>query len=246
MQLEHEVKTNVGRIRTINEDNFCVDREINLFVVADGMGGHKAGEIASNTAVEIIKDALHQQLEAQKEEPADKKELLGKAIEAANAEIYRKAQEKESMKGMGTTVTLALIDEDLAYFANVGDSRAYLIRESTIEQITDDHSWVNEQVKNNLLSKEEARIHRFRNIITRALGIGEKVEADFFERKLQKNDFLLLCSDGLNTMLEDEEIKNIILKNKANLKKCCQNLIKEANRRGGEDNITVIVVKVKD
>lgn len=240
MKIKYEAKTNVGKVRKLNEDNFCIVSSINFFAVADGMGGHRHGEVASKMAVNTLKDILL----SFKKQNKNEKEMLREAINIANIEIYKKSIEEESKKGMGTTITSVLIKNDIGYFANIGDSRTYLIRNFSIEQKTDDHSWVYDQVRSNLLSKEEARVHKYRNVITRALGIEENVEVDIFEEKLQENDILLLCSDGLNTMLKDEEIKNIVIKNSNNLKKCCQELINKANHEGGEDNITIIVIKI--
>ncbi|MFH1612483.1 MAG: Stp1/IreP family PP2C-type Ser/Thr phosphatase [bacterium] len=242
MKIEYEIKTNVGKIRKLNEDNFLAIPSMNFFVVADGMGGHKCGEIASKIAVNTLKEIL---LLYKKNAEKNEEKMLIEAIAIANNEIYEQSIKNEFAKGMGTTITSVLIKNDVIYFANVGDSRTYLIRNSSIQQKTDDHSWVYDQVKNNLLSKEEARVHKYRNIITRALGIEKNIKADIFKENLQEGDILLLCSDGLNTMLEDEKIKNIIIENSNNLKKCCQKLIDEANNKGGEDNITIIVVKVK-
>lgn len=231
--------TSVGCIRPLNEDSYFVsepDSGTVLAIVADGMGGHNAGEIASGEAVGIIqKDVL-----SKTGEPA--KDILIKAITDANREIYEMSIQKQKLSGMGTTITACLADEKCVTAVQVGDSRLYLIREGEITQITKDHSLVEMLVESGSITKEEARRHPQRNVITRAVGTDRTVEADVYEFITQPEDILLLCSDGLVNMVEDETILSIIEKEET-LDDAANALVLEAERAGGTDNITVILVR---
>ncbi len=231
--------TSVGCIRPLNEDSYFVsepDSGTVLAIVADGMGGHNAGEVASGEAVGIIqKDVL-----GKSGEPA--KDVLIKAITDANREIYEMSIQKQKLSGMGTTITACLADEKGVTAVQVGDSRLYLIREGKITQITKDHSLVEMLVESGSITKEEARRHPQRNVITRAVGTDRTVEADVYEFATQPEDTLLLCSDGLVNMVEDETILSII-QNEKSLDEAANALVLEAERAGGTDNITVILVK---
>lgn len=202
--------TDVGQKRTVNQD-FVFTSETpvgnlpNLFVVADGMGGHKAGDFASSYAVEILLSTIRE------DENSNPVKIIRAAIENANTQLLREASDNEAMSGMGTTMVLVTIVGHYAYVANVGDSRLYLIDEDKISQITKDHSLVEEMVRMGEISRDDARNHPDKNIITRALGAGRDVDVDFFDIRLTPGDILLLCSDGLSNMVPDEDIRQVIL-----------------------------------
>lgn len=231
--------TSVGCIRPLNEDSYFVsepDSKTVLAVVADGMGGHNAGEVASGEAVGIIrKDVLSKSGESAKD-------VLVNAIADANREIYEMSIQKQKLSGMGTTITACLADEKSVTAVQVGDSRLYLIRKDEITQITKDHSLVEMLVESGSITKEEARIHPQRNVITRAVGTDRTVEADVYEFIPEENDVLLLCSDGLVNMVDDESILSII-QSAESLDDAAASLVSEAERAGGTDNITVILIQ---
>ena len=231
--------TDVGQKRKMNQDYVFVSKDPvgnlpNLFVVADGMGGHNAGDFASSHAVQILVD------EIRKDADFNPIKVLRHAIETANMEILERAQQDEALKGMGTTMVVATIVGHYAYVANVGDSRLYLIQ-GQIRQVTRDHSLVQEMVRMGELKPEEARNHPDKNIITRAVGTAETVKVDFFDIRLEPGNQLLMCSDGLSNMVSDEEIFEIIEEDDGKDK--AQELIDKANANGGKDNIAVIVVE---
>lgn len=242
--------SDVGRKRERNEDAFLVDDEIGLYVVADGMGGHAGGDIASSLAVET----LARELRAAAADPdgpfstrvplpeSPLPDVLRSAVEASCAAIFYKAQEEPELAGMGTTVTALLLRGTDAFFAHVGDSRAYLIRGDLVQQISEDHSFVNEQIKAGMLTEEEARISRFRNIITRSVGFEEEVLVDLMGLVAEPGDLFLLCSDGLANLVEDEEIGNIA--RALPLEEVPRALIALANERGGDDNVTVVAAQL--
>ncbi|MDJ0834912.1 MAG: Stp1/IreP family PP2C-type Ser/Thr phosphatase [Acidobacteriota bacterium] len=239
--------------RKANEDNFCTNQELGLFLVADGMGGHAAGEVASRIAVEEIERILLMTREDDDwtwPESFDKDvslvaNKLRYAITLANEKIRLTTMERVECRGMGTTVVAAMMLDDSCSIAHVGDSRAYLIRENKLLPITSDHSWVNEQLKQGFLTAENARNHPFRNVITQALGSGTEIQVDLMELPLKKDDLLLLCSDGLNSMLTDHEILSVIVEGeRLPLDILTGNLIEAANFKGGDDNITVSLVRI--
>lgn len=233
--------TDTGRIRDHNEDRLYVDKEAGLFIVADGLGGHQAGEVASRVAVETIKDHFDS-IPPLSQDCKKIEDAARDAIQAANHEICTRSIFLEELHGMGTTVVLALVKEDRVYVAHVGDSRAYLLRNETLKQLTEDHSVVARMVRAGELDKEEARHHYLRSSLYRALGKDETVDVDTLVYNHQPGDTLLLCSDGLTDMLEDEEIKDN-LPGFSSPQKAGDRLIAMANEKGGKDNITVIVVK---
>ncbi|MBV1816603.1 Stp1/IreP family PP2C-type Ser/Thr phosphatase [Anaerosalibacter bizertensis] len=239
------VSTDKGKVRKNNQDSYFVseDTELPLFIVADGMGGHKAGEVASNMAVEIVKDFFIEKKEELKKNKVDILKFIRSAVEKANTIIYKKSIENDEFHGMGTTITMAYIFENKLYIGHVGDSRAYLLRNNKFIQITEDHSLVAEMVKKGSISEEEAECHPQRNIITRAIGTDEEVITDIIVEDIYKDDILLLCTDGLTNMMNDDEIKEILI-NKIDLQKNCNSLVKKANRLGGIDNVTVIAIKL--
>lgn len=233
--------TDVGKIRKVNQDSvFCSDKPVgnlpNLFIVADGMGGHKAGDLASKLAVETIVDVVSSM------EEKDPITLMGKAIHRANDAVLGKARESEAFNGMGTTAVLACIKDNMLYVANVGDSRLYVI-DKEITQITRDHSLVEELVSLGQLDRAQARTSKNKNIITRAIGGMQLVMADYFETRLRGGEVILMCTDGLTNMVEDSEIMNLV-KQKADLPARVENLIRSANNHGGRDNVGVILIEV--
>ena len=207
----------------------------NLFAVADGMGGHNAGDYASSHAVRILVDEIREDTDY------NPVKVIRHAIETANTEIIEQAQKDEKLRGMGTTMVVATIVGQYAYVANVGDSRLYLINDK-IRQLSKDHSLVEEMVRLGGIKAEEARNHPDKNIITRAIGVKENVEPDIYEYRLKKGDIILMCTDGLSNMVEDEDMFNIV-KGSRDVVEAVQMLIEKANSNGGRDNIGVIVAE---
>jgi protein phosphatase len=219
-----------ARGRPENEDSVLVDREHHLYAVADGMGGHRAGEVASATAIESLRSAYAGG------------RPLDQAVEAANAAVFAKAAADDALRGMGTTLTaLAVEDGHTALLGHVGDSRAYLMRDGAVTQVTDDHSLVEQLVREGRLSPEEAQHHPQRAIITRALGVDAQVEVDVYRVELEPGDRLLICSDGLTNMLSDDTIA-LALRRHPDPQQAADTLVDMANQAGGDDNITVVVL----
>ena len=254
MQLQSFMATDVGVKRKANEDNFCSNRELQLFVVADGMGGHAAGEVASRIAVEEIENVLldirDDDEKTWPEYNANDSMVANKlryAIHSANDKIRGTTLERVECRGMGTTVVVAMVNEDICSIAHVGDSRAYLVRDDKLQPLTSDHSWVNEQLKQGFLTVEHARNHPFRNVITQALGSGTDIQVDLMELQVKPDDLLLLCSDGLNSMLTDNEIFELMRgATSQSLDVMGGNLIDAAKEKGGDDNITVGLILFSD
>jgi len=251
MRVAARGQTDVGRKRDHNEDSFLVDEPLGLFVVADGMGGHAGGGTASRIAVETIQARLRA---AQTGDPAaferaapleesSLREVLRAAVEGACLSIYRAAQGDPALAGMGTTVTAALIAGANAFVAHVGDSRCYLVRRGHIYQVSEDHSLVNEQLKAGAITADEARHSRFKNIITRSVGFEADVTVDMMGVEVEPGDRLVICCDGLTNLVDDVEILGVL--GTATLDEAPGRLIDLANERGGDDNITVIVIHVE-
>ena len=245
--------TDVGRKRKHNEDAFSLEREEGLFIVADGMGGHAAGEVAAKITVETIGEfiaATRQKEEATwpfkyNHELQFNSNRLAIAIEKANERVMSAVAAQPWLKGMGTTVVAGLLNEKILSLAHVGDSRAYLYRSGELSRLTDDHSWVHEQVSAGILTEDEAKTHPLKNVVTRALGGGPSVSPDLREMEFTPGDAFLFCSDGLTTMLSDEEIRDVVAAaEEKDAKGLCQDLVDLANEKGGVDNITVVFVKV--
>lgn len=231
--------TDVGQVRQLNQDYLYtseapVGNLDNLFIVADGMGGHKAGDYASKFTVEHVVELIRNSKET---EPV---RIIEEAVEEANRQLLQKAEDPE-LSGMGTTLVLCTIRDGDAYIANVGDSRLYII-DSTIRQITHDHSLVEEMVRRGELEPENARLHPNKNIITRAIGAGDEVKIDFFQISLEKESMILMCSDGLTNMVDDEDIKFIVDRQR-DVVEITESLIRAANDNGGRDNIAIIVIE---
>ena len=233
--------TDVGSKRSMNQDFFyCNENAVgsfrNLFIVADGMGGHKAGDHASKLCVESMVDSVGK---SSHKTPVT---IFEEAVDIANDKIYSAAKANAEFEGMGTTMVACTLFGETMYVANIGDSRLYLLRDG-ISQITDDHSLVEELVKQGNITESEARVHPQKNIITRALGTDGQVSADFFEVTVQKGDIVLLCSDGLSNMLDDEDMEYIV-RHSDTLEEAGTVLVARANQSGGDDNITVVLVRI--
>ena len=236
--------TDVGRRRESNEDNFLLEPGRGVYAVADGMGGHAAGEIASHLAIETLREVLHR--DDTSPEPMnveDAAEWLRGAVVEANRRICDSIRLHEERRGMGTTVVALVHSGQNAVVGHVGDSRLYLLRGNELIRMTSDHSWVNEQVKLGLMNDDTAQRHPMRNIVTRALGSRPDVLVDLTSVQVQLGDVFLLCSDGLNTMLSDEQIQASLVGHRLDPEAACRALVDEANRHGGEDNVTVVVLR---
>lgn len=231
--------TDIGRKRHTNQDYVYTSQKPvgnlpNLFVVADGMGGHKAGDFASKFTVETLGKSIAGSYKIGAEQ------IINSAIQTANHRLMEAALSDKRLEGMGTTLVVATIIEHTLYFANIGDSRLYVINEQ-IRQLSKDHSLVEEMVRLGGINEEEAKHHPDKNIITRAIGAKEPVEIDFFEYQLKRGDVILMCTDGLSNMVEDEEIYHII-RGRRDIVEAAEQLIDTANRNGGKDNIGVVLV----
>jgi serine/threonine protein phosphatase PrpC len=250
MQLKAYGLTHVGRQRQHNEDAFLVEDEAMLFLVADGMGGHAAGEIASRIAVDSISEfILHTKEDdgtwphAYDEHFRRSTNRLMAALRMANTRVLEAMRKDARLRGMGTTVVACMAEGDTVSVAHVGDSRAYLIRDGQLSRITNDHSWVFEQVQAGMLTEAEAEKHPLRNVITRALGGALQVTPDASEIEARPGDVFLLCSDGLTGMVPESEIQRIVTSTNGDLEKACQALIDAANELGGLDNVTAVLVR---
>lgn len=233
-------KTDIGMVRDVNQDYVFVSEVPignlpNLLVVADGMGGHRAGEYASRLAVEVLKQEIE---DSQEESP---EATMKSAITHANERVLAAARQDARLSGMGTTLVAATVIERTLYFANIGDSRLYLVNDD-IKQLSKDHSLVQEMVRLGGINREEAKHHPDKHIITRAIGAKEELEIDFFEYRLKKGDMILMCTDGLSNMVEDEEILRL-MKSSRDVVEAVEQLIERAKDNGGSDNIGVIVAK---
>lgn len=244
--------TDVGRKRTRNEDAFLLNDDLFLYVLADGMGGHSGGEYASRMAVSTIEEVI-QSINSDPEatvisgvntDEADHGDRLRYAIEVASSKIFDRALYDTALKGMGTTAVAVTFHEGHVFVAHVGDSRAYLFHANKMQQITTDHSLVTEQVKAGMIEKGDARKHKLKNIITRSVGYQEEVEIDVKKFEVHMGDKILLCSDGLSNMIDDREIQEVV--NSTPAKEACKKLVDQANEKGGEDNITVLLLDVVD
>lgn len=250
MKIVYHALTDVGRKRKGNEDSLFINPEQNLFVVADGMGGHAAGEVASRVAVESINEFVCMTSGDEEitwpfgldESMSYDGNRLKTSVRYANNKVLAATRESAEYEGMATTVVGVLIDGATANLTHVGDSRIYLFRNGSLVQLTSDHSWVNEQLQGGMLTPEQARSHPLRNVVTRALGGKPDLEVDMQVHEALPGDMLLLCSDGLTTMVPDPEIQRILSEN-GDVEKAAAVLVAEANTHGGEDNITVILLQ---
>ena len=246
-------KTDVGRRRKLNEDSFLVDPETNLYAVCDGMGGHNAGEVASRMAIEAL-DAFVQKSHREKEitwpygldaNLSFAGNRLKTAIKLANRKVFRAADNREDYTGMGTTVVAALVSEDerLLTVGSAGDSRCYVLRGGELKQVTTDDSWVSAAWAEGILSAEEIERHPLKNVITKAVGAKDSIEIDVVEHKLETGDLVLICSDGLHSMINDEAIREVLVARGASLEEAAGGLIDAANEAGGRDNVSVVLLR---
>jgi protein phosphatase len=254
LRISADAQSDVGRKRKGNEDALFLNDEQRLYVVADGMGGHAAGEVASRVAVDAIAEFV--ELTGGNQEItwpfglddtiSYEGNRLKTAVRHANTRVIEATRESAEYEGMATTVAAVLVDGDIANLAHVGDSRIYLWNGESIEQLTRDHSWVNEQIENGAISPEQARSHPLRNVVTRALGGRADLVVDIQSRRMEPGDMLLLCSDGLTTMVPDEEIARVLGEKDDDVAEAARALVGLANERGGEDNITVVLLRFGD
>ena len=254
MKIAYQAVTDVGRKRKGNEDSVIANPEQRLFVVADGMGGHAAGEIASKVAVDSINefvcltggdDEITWPFGLDEDISYDGNRLKT-AVRYANRKVLEAVKEKAEYEGMATTVAAVLVDGATANLAHVGDSRVYLYRGSELQLLTSDHSWVNEQLQSGIISPEQARSHPLRNVVTRALGGRADLQVDMLAQPMEAEDILLVCSDGLTTMVPDEEIARVLAESGGDIEAGAAGLVAEANARGGEDNITVVLLQFQE
>ncbi len=254
MRIVCEARSDVGRKRKGNEDALSLNEREGLYVVADGMGGHAAGEVASRIAVEAIDEFIRMTGGNDEitwpygldESISYDGNRLQTAIRHANRRVLETVRERADCEGMATTVAAVLVDRDVANLAHVGDSRIYLWSEGELRQLTHDHSWVNEQIQNGAISAEQARHHPLRNVVTRALGGRAELVVDVQSRRVKPGELLLLCSDGLTTMVPDARIARILGESDSDLARAAQALVDEANGNGGEDNITVVLLRLEE
>lgn len=237
-------KTDIGAMRNTNQDFvFCSMQPIgklpDLFIVADGMGGHKAGDFASRYTVEMFLETIRN---SHGDNPVS---IIEEGIQVANISLMQKAKESPDREGMGTTFVVATVIGNSIYIANIGDSRLYLVNRNRIQQITRDHSLVEEMISLGEIDRKNARTHSKKNIITRAVGVDVSVIPDFFEIQYEKGDMILMCSDGLSNMIEDEDMQHII-RGGGSLEDIVMKLIDTANENGGRDNISVVLVALED
>ena len=242
MELKVGARSDVGMIRSGNEDNFFAeaDDRRGVFVVADGMGGHAAGEVASEMAVQIVSRHLLSLTSVLDQASAEK---LAKAMRDANRAIYDRMLAEVDKQGMGTTASVLVLSDNQFLIGQIGDSRIYLLRDGALTQLTKDHSYVQEQVDAGLLTPEQARYHPYSNVITRCVGASESVDADIYEGEMKPGDVFLLASDGLTGMVDDRRLQAMLLA-RSGPGRIVDALIAEANGRGGLDNITAIVIQV--
>jgi PPM family protein phosphatase len=248
LRFDFYAKTDVGMVRPQNEDAIAVSEALQLAILADGMGGYNAGEVASSIATATIQEAVERHLQDNpyshpEDQPAVRRLCLMQAVRQANSAIIEAARREPEYRGMGTTVVLAWFQQDCVSIAHVGDSRAYLICGSEITQLTRDHSLVQEQIEAGLLQPEQVAFAMNRNVITRAVGVDHQLTVEIHEHPLQAENIFLLCSDGLSDRLSSARMANIINAANGDMEMACNVLIQAANAGGGQDNISVILVK---
>ena len=235
-------KTDIGKARELNQDYYYVsspEENIKLYILADGMGGYKGGEIASSLATQSVKNYIYDNFEKTEKQRDDILKLIKDAILYANMVVYEKSKEEKELDGMGTTLEVCLIYNNKAYIGHIGDSRIYRIRKQVMRRLTKDHSYVQQLVEDGKITREEANTHPKKNMLTKALGCTPYIEPDLRDRNIEKNDILMICSDGLTNMVNEEKICEII---KNNPETAVEELINEANNSGGYDNITVVII----
>ncbi len=243
-------KTDTGRVRSHNEDAIGYDEDIALAVLADGMGGHRCGEIASAITVSTVLDAVRDKIKnTNKTDAVDngiysaESRLIHEALSLANKNVYDSSAANVQYRGMGTTVVVTLFYNNRFTVAHVGDSRLYRLRDGKLEQLTHDHSFVQELIDQGIYTPEQARNSVNKNQVTRAIGVDSKIQIDIHEDVAMVNDIYLLCSDGVTDMIEDHLIRSVIIENSQNLEKAAEEIIRLANKHGGKDNISALLVK---
>jgi serine/threonine protein phosphatase PrpC len=252
MKIRYATASDAGRVRKGNEDAFLANPALGIFAVADGMGGHASGEIASRLAVDSLRESIAHAVkeissplsEDQTAVVSSPANVLVNGIRSANVRIYKSSLEKDEYKGMGTTLVAVYFANSSAIVAHVGDSRLYQLRGQSIKQITEDHSLVWEQYRQGLITKEVLSSSPHKNIITRALGLQPTIDVEVQELGMQPGDFLILCSDGLSDLVPDEEMLAVVKEVSGDLHRACGDLIRLANLRGGKDNITVLLIQI--
>ena len=235
-------KTDIGKVREQNQDYYYISEETSepkIYILADGMGGYKGGEIASKIATESVKNYIQNNFVNITKEKEEILKLIANAVEYANMVVYEKSKEDTELEGMGTTLEVCLIYNNKAYIGHIGDSRIYRIRKDVIRKLTKDHSYVQQLVEDKRITREEAKTHPKKNMLTKALGCTPYVEPDLRARNFEKGDIFIMCSDGLTNMVEEKQIYELI---KQDINKATDNLINVANDAGGYDNITVIII----
>lgn len=237
-------KSDVGKVREMNQDSYYISQsldDVQIYMLADGMGGYKGGEIASNLAIQSAKNYILNNFKEISKDRESIIQLLASSIEYANMVVYEKSKENEELQNMGTTLEIVLIYGNKAFIGHVGDSRIYRIRKSFIRKLTQDHSYVQKLVKDGTITQEEAKHHPQKNMLMKALGCNAFVEPDILVRGFLKDDIYIMCSDGLSNLVEQEEMYDIVLKE--NIEQAPKEFVELANERGGYDNITVAVIK---
>ena len=235
-------KTDIGKAREKNQDYYYISEENDepkIYILADGMGGYKGGEVASKLATDSVKKYIQSNFDSIIKDKESILKLIASAVEYANMVVYEKSKETQELEGMGTTLEVCLIYNNKAYIGHVGDSRVYRIRNEVIRKLTKDHSYVQQLIEDKKITREEAKTHPKKNMITRALGCTPYVEPDLRARNFEKGDIFILCSDGLTNMVEEKQIYEII---KEDIQNAAEILVDEANQAGGYDNITVIII----
>ncbi|OGB25417.1 MAG: protein phosphatase [Burkholderiales bacterium RIFCSPLOWO2_02_FULL_57_36] len=250
VELKFAARTDTGLVRSHNEDSLAISADYGFAILADGMGGYNAGEVASGIATSVLKESLEQRLHTQQWDIRLNRgkriqQMLVESIIHANESIFEAARINPENTGMGTTLVVALFHHDRVTVAHVGDSRAYRLRKGEIVQITHDHSMLQEQIDAGLVSEEGAQFARNRNLITRAMGVDYDIDVEIHEHQTEPGDIYILCSDGLSDMLSKQEILDTIITADASSEAACDELIKKANDNGGRDNISVILIRVQ-
>ena len=240
-------KSDIGKAREMNQDSYYISDlkhdELKLYILADGMGGYKGGEIASSLAVASCRNYIVNNFKKCRKDKESILKLINDAVEHANKVVYDRANQDEELRDMGTTLDVCLIYNNKAFIGHVGDSRVYRIRKNIIRKITTDHSYVEKLLREGTITKEEAYNHPKKNMLMKALGCSSLVEPDVICKGFLKDDIILMCSDGLTNMIQEEEIYNII---RNDIETCCDRLVQKANELGGYDNISVIVVEKEE
>lgn len=252
-RLEIASASDVGIIRSFNEDSIAIDNELGLLVLADGMGGYKSGDVASAIATRAVVDCLKQESSSEVSlapssalsgQISPTSVVVRRAVEKTNRVIYKTAQTDSKYAGMGTTIVVVLFHQDRATVAHVGDSRLYRLRQGNLELLTQDHSLLQEQVEMGMITSEDAKVSHNRNLVSRALGAKAEIGVDVSEHRVQANDIFILCSDGLNDMVDDADIELAVSELRANLPLTANQLVQMANDNGGHDNVSVLIARV--